>query len=280
MLEERVVGMITINPIISSRSIADTCHVSRSTVMRILKKHRFHAYKIQRHQELLPGDYEDRQTFCEIMMEKSNTDPDFLSSVCFTDECTFTLNNEPNPQNVRYWAQENPRHFVTTRTQYPRKINVFAGIFRNRLIGPFEVDGNLDATKYLSLLQNEIGPAVAEIADGGEIWYQHDGCPAHYSAEVREYLDNAFPGRWIGRGGPIRWPARSPDLAPCDFFLWGHLKNNIYKTTYDNLDSLRNKLQEECRLISPEQFANVTQGFYNRVGYCLAQNGGHFEHLL
>jgi hypothetical protein len=33
----------------------------------------------------------------------------FLSTICFTDESTFTLNNEPNVQNTRYWAQENPR---------------------------------------------------------------------------------------------------------------------------------------------------------------------------
>jgi hypothetical protein len=33
----------------------------------------------------------------------------FLSTICFTDESTFTLNNEPNVQNTRYWAQENLR---------------------------------------------------------------------------------------------------------------------------------------------------------------------------
>ena len=25
--------------------------------------------------------------------------------------------------------------------------------------------------------------------------------------------------RWLGRRGPHEWPARSPDLTPCDFFL-------------------------------------------------------------
>jgi hypothetical protein len=24
------------------------------------------------------------------------------------------------------------------------------------------------------------------------------------------------------------WPARSPDLNPCDFFFWGYLKNKVY----------------------------------------------------
>ena len=34
-----------------------------------------------------------------------------------------------------------------------------------------------------------------------------------------------YPNRWFGRGGPISWPARSPDMTPLDFYLWGHLKN-------------------------------------------------------
>jgi hypothetical protein len=34
---------------------------------------------------------------------------------------------------------------------------------------------------------------------------------------------------WIGRAGAadeewMKWPPRSPDLTPCDFFLWGYVK--------------------------------------------------------
>lgn len=36
--------------------------------------------------------------------------------------------------------------------------------------------------------------------------YQHDGCPAHFRIGVRQYLDEEYPGRWIGRGGPIPSP--------------------------------------------------------------------------
>jgi hypothetical protein len=53
----------------------------------------------------------------------------FLLAICFTDERTFTLNNEPNVQNTRYWAQENPRVNIPTRTQYPQKIHIRTGIF-------------------------------------------------------------------------------------------------------------------------------------------------------
>ncbi|KAJ8894315.1 hypothetical protein PR048_006935 [Dryococelus australis] len=37
-----------------------------------------------------------------------------------------------------------------------------------------------------------------------------------------------YPRRWIGRGGLVPWPARSPDLSPSDFFFWGCLKRRVY----------------------------------------------------
>jgi hypothetical protein len=37
-----------------------------------------------------------------------------------------------------------------------------------------------------------------------------------------------FPGRWIGRGGPIAWPPHSPDVNTLDFFLWGYVKVKVY----------------------------------------------------
>ena len=32
---------------------------------------------------------------------------------------------------------------------------------------------------------------------------------------------------------------RSPDLTPCDFFLWGHLKNRVYQTPPQDMAELR-----------------------------------------
>jgi len=43
----------------------------------------------------------------------------------------------------------------------------------------------------------------------------------HYTRHVREYLKECFPNRWLGRGGPVAWPPRSPDLTPLDYYLWG-----------------------------------------------------------
>lgn len=51
------------------------------------------------------------------------------------------------------------------------------------------------------------------------MWFQHDGAPPHNSRHARHYLNTNFQNSWIGRGGPIAWPARSPDLNRLDYFL-------------------------------------------------------------
>ena len=52
-----------------------------------------------------------------------------------------------------------------------------------------------------------------------------------------------FEDRMISRNS-IRgrdWPARSPDLNPLDFFLWGYLKSQVYKPWPNSLDDLESE---------------------------------------
>lgn len=105
-------------------------------------------------------------------------------------------------------------------TQYPQKVNVWAGIFLSRIIGPFFINGNLNANTYHQLLLHEIIPALQQIVgeDLDSVWFQQDGAPAHFGINVRTLLNEKFENRWIGRRGTVEWPARSPDLTPLDFF--------------------------------------------------------------
>ncbi|GBM41788.1 hypothetical protein AVEN_167196-1 [Araneus ventricosus] len=51
---------------------------------------------------------------------------------------------------------------------------------------------------------------------------QLDGAPPHWHNNVREYLNDRLPHRWIGRAvandlSLLCWPPRFPYLTPCDF---------------------------------------------------------------
>ncbi|CAF3903735.1 unnamed protein product, partial [Rotaria sp. Silwood1] len=63
-------------------------------------------------------------------------------------------------------------------------------------------------------------PLFCDLPNSESFVFMHDGVPAHYGSNVRDWLDENFPARWIGHRGALDWPARSPDLTPADYFLW------------------------------------------------------------
>ncbi|KYN15063.1 hypothetical protein ALC57_12726 [Trachymyrmex cornetzi] len=132
---------------------------------------------------------------------------------------------------------------------------------------------------YEQLLRNQIIPRIRKIAgnNNDDTWFQQDGAAAHYGRHVRAYLDTQFLHRWIRKRGEIEWPARSPDLTPLDYFLWGYLKSKVYAQP-QNLDELRNRIMQEAALIDRVMIHNVTH-FYNRIAFCQEAQGLQFEHL-
>ena len=110
----------------------------------------------------------------------------------------------------------------------------------------------------------------------------HDGAPAHITADVRHFLDATYPQSWIGRSGPVAWPARSPDLNPLDFFLWGHMKSLIYQLPVDSAEDLVARIIVAADKISatPGIFERVRQLLIRRCELCNTTLGRHFEQLL
>lgn len=280
-VEVNVLSLVENNMEKPSRQIAVECGISQTSVIRILKRHGYRSFKFENHQELIGNDMESRVDFCERMFDEINRDGNFLKRILFTDECTFFKHGAPNSQNCRYWTRENLHRYNSTKTQYPEKVNVWAGIIDTHVVGPFFIEGTINAERYCQLLEERIIPALNNLHLEGPLWYQHDGAPAHFSLQTRNILDLHFPGRWIGRGGQIGWPPRSPDLTPLDFFFWGKIKSAVYNSSpINNVEELKARITRASADILPQQNGNAVNEFYNRLGYCLIENGGIFENKI
>lgn len=287
-----VLGQFAMDPTISIRQATRVTGLCYESVRKVLKMHKFRPYKMVILQELTDDDPDRRIEFCEIMTHKITTEPQLVKNICFSDECTFYLNGKVNKQNCRYWSDVNPHLMREGHTQYPQKINVWAGIYGNSIVGPLFINHNLNGELYHDMLDNQIQPLIIhelenqldehgeQVLDENLLHFQQDGAPPHFTGPVRAWLNDNYPDHWIGRRGPIEWPPRSPDLTPLDFFLWGHLKSVIFKTQPQSIEELRGKIVQECRAIPPVTFENVRREFEDRLFYCLENNGQHFEHLL
>jgi hypothetical protein len=63
-----------------------------------------------------------------------------------------------------------------------------------------------------------------------------------------------FPRCVFLGNGDVAWPPCSPDLSPCDYFLWKYLKHNVYKnrphTIYKLQDSIRTTILQIPAVLS------------------------------
>ena len=95
----------------------------------------------------------------------------------------------------------------------------------------------LDTREYLRIIRYNVIQREFHIhnIDRNNIRWQQDGAPAHTSNATMQYLRGQFPLRLMSKRGDWPWPPRSPDLAICDFFLWGYLKQQIWDVRQDQL---------------------------------------------
>ena len=132
------------------------------------------------------------------------------------------------------------------------------------IYGPFMFDTNVNGDNRLEKLKQCFLPSLVERCRRNAV-FQQDGAPAHYARQVRTFLDQQFPGRWLGRNGPLVWAARSPDLTPLDFFVWGFLKTKVYERKPKTLQQLKDFVCEEAEKISPEMCVNAVAGFHQTL---------------
>jgi hypothetical protein len=235
-------------------------------------------------QGLNAEDYPRRVEFARWFLRKEVEQHYFAAKVLFSDEATFTREGIVNMHNLHVWSQINPQVTRESRHQVRFSVNIWAGIIDNHLIGPYILPPRLTGRIYWTFLNEVLPELLADVplATRRGMWFQQDGAPAHFSIAVRELLDARYPNRWIGRGGTISWPPRSPDMAPLDFYFWGHVKSLVYETPVQSEQDLIGRIVEASARIAETAgvFERVRQSLHRRFQACIAADGRHFEQLL
>ena len=110
-----------------------------------------------------------------------------------------------------------------------------------------------------------------------------DGATPHTANKVLDALHETFGDRVISRRYPdakqcsVTWPAHSPDLNPCDFFLWGYPKSVEYRPKPTDTAML---IRREVRKITVDTCANVIENFKERVREGKRLKGKRIENVM
>jgi hypothetical protein len=70
--------------------------------------------------------------------------------------------------------------------------------------------------------------------------------------------------------GYIAWPAWSPDLTVTDFFLWGFLKDRVFRRRIMTIPELKQAIVDEFAAIDEDLWRRVYSNFQTRLQQCNA----------
>jgi transposase len=203
--------------------------ISSRSLRRILHGDlKLHPYKMMLAQELSERDHANCRVVSAEILEQVPAAAVLLSS----DEAHFQISGAINKQNFRYWAERNPRELQERPLHSPR-VTVWCAVADFGVISPyyFEEGGataTVTADWYAEMLETFLWPKLDDV-DTEHVWFQQDRATAHTARCSLGVLREMFPGGLISLRGDVGWPAWSADLSPCDFFLWGYLKEKVFK---------------------------------------------------
>jgi hypothetical protein len=121
------------------------------------------------------------------------------------------------------------------------RVSVWVGISGDQFLEPVVLPNRLTGAVYRRFLVNDLPVTLGTFA--------FSSATVHVVPHVRQHLNQTFGQQWIGRGDLVSWPALSSDLNHLDFWLWGHLKALAYSVPINDVEVLRQRVENASQEI-------------------------------
>jgi len=100
----------------------------------------------------------------------------------------------------------------------------------------------------------------------GNWFLHHDNAPAHTALSVQQFLAK-------NNMTVIHHPPYSPDLAPCDFFLFSHMKRQMKGKRFADVSEVKKKTLGVLNNFRTEEFQKCFQQLEKRWYKCIKSKG-------
>ena len=255
-------------------------------------------YHIMKSQKLAPIDCQNRLYFCCQMLRRKRRDENLLHNIIFTDESAINLNGNISAhthgsynilKNSGDAESGRPAGFLTEIGPNRTNVHFWSAVSGDgTLFGPYFFEATINSETYTTMLRNEAIPALRALPNFNQLVWVQDGAPAHRSELSARYLKGIF-GRYrvISKSNhpavqfSSEWPAYSPDLTPCDYWLFSYIKRLVfYGERPSNIEELIEKLIYVHVHVNEENKDMIRRAFGDfpkRLQRCIDHHGSHFE---
>jgi len=126
---------------------------------------------------------------------------------------------------------------------------------------------------YLSILERlwkRIHRVWPEYSAPGSWFLLHGNAPVHRAVAVQEFLTRK-------QVCVLHHPPYSPDLSPCDYFLFLKLKLPLKWRLFEDVQDIQAAVTSILRAIQQEDVLRSFQSLLDRVTRCIGADGMYFE---
>jgi hypothetical protein len=191
--------------------------------------------------------------------------------VIFSDETKIMLGNN---NKVYVWRKPNERlrpeclGELGDRERTCRVSVMFWGCISHHGVGTLTpVDGNINTEKYISILDENLWPVVAQHFANRPWIFQEDNAPCHVSARANGWkTDNDI--------NTLPWPAQSPDLNIIEN-VWRTLKIRVQRRISEikNADDLKRVVHEIWTALSLHYIQSLYASIPQRIRSVIRTRG-------
>lgn len=275
----RVADLIKEHRNISYEEIEETLHIGTAAVNSILHDHLHVRRLVSRWVPHLLTDQqkEDRVNWCKFMLKKFDQGRSKLVSAIVTGDETWIYNYDPETkEESTIWVFEDekpPTKVVRSKSIGKRMVAIFfrrSGVLAAvPLVEQRTVNAQWYTETCLPVVFQELQKERPKTGVHG-IFLHHDNASAHTAAQTLDFLHEH--GVQL-----VTPPAYSPDLAPCDFYLFPELKKQLRGKRFPSSDEAVNQMNAVLKDISKESLHDCFDKWFERMHKCIHASGCYFE---
>lgn len=276
---EQVRNIVVDDPYVTIEELQEQTGLSYGTVHRILSDHLKLRKVTARYipKQLTDSQRGERVRICKENLSRFEDGRWRLCDVVTGDESWFFHQQTGRKASNAAWvSKEDPPPTIVRRNRFAPK-TLFSIFFKSTgpiLIHRVERGQTVDHEYYI---ENCLQPVIQEVkkqrplSGTHAIKLQHDNGTPHAHQAVSDYLRSE--GVTI-----VPHPPNSPDLSPCDFWLFDLIKRNLSDQT-DSI-SLHHAIIEFMYSLDKAEYKKTFDQWIQRMQLCVDNEGDYFEHLM
>lgn len=273
---EAVRNLILLDRHVTYREIASTLGIGMTAISKILHEHlgvrkicsRWVPHNLSSEQK------DARVKWCKAMLLKFDKGSSKLVyDICTGDESWIYSYDPETKQQSTVWVFQNeakPTKVVRSRSASKKMIASFFKITGHVATVALDNQKTVNADWYTTICLPNVLAEIRKNNPKRRIILHHDNASAHTASLTKTFLSEK-------KVELMTHSPYSPDLAPCDFFLFPTVKKNLRGIRFSTPESAVEAYKNEILQIPSSEWSKCFENWFLRMQKCIDHKGEYFE---